>query len=209
MWCRWRSGISCSEVFAVLRLSLILLFASTAAVACPGPDALERGIRFEIAGGESESFRRQGPHILSATYAVEGDPVSRMLLAQGLYMLELIDIEDGAFVPPSRATYTYEVEPGRMPQPMAGATWSATVTVFEGGSVVTERQVFGFGGESQVSFGPCTYRMIPVEIRYPDAEDGTVELVHYLPELGLSYLARSTWDRGEERYDYLGIEALE
>jgi hypothetical protein len=193
----------------MLRLSVVLVLLSSAAEACPGGDALEHGIRFEIAGGETETFRRHGPHVVAATYAIAGGPVSQVLLAQGLYMIEAVDIQDGALVPPSRTTYTFEVEPGRMPRPVAGAVWHTRVTVSEGGDPMVEPQRYSYGAETQVSFGPCTYVMTPVEIRYPQAAEDTVEFIHYLPELGLSYLARTTWERGEERYHYLGIEALE
>ncbi|MDQ2091321.1 hypothetical protein [Marimonas arenosa] len=63
-----------------------------------------------------------------------------------------------------------------------------TAAVLDQGALRSEKQVYDFGVAEQMRIGDCSYTMIPVEIRYDDADDD-VDVLHYLPELGISYFA--------------------
>ena len=98
-----------------------------------------------------------------------------------------------------------------MPRPVPGGEWTANVVIFENGSISTGVQSHRFGDLSEITLGDCRYSMIPVEVQY-DNEDRSVDLLHFLPELGVSYLVGSAYGMDEERktdrYFYVDIEAV-
>jgi len=190
-------------------LHLVLMALPTAILAdCPDKANLATGIRFGIDGGDSETFRTRVPGVIAATYSEAQTPVSRVLLGQGVYLLELIDLENGAPVPGTRTTYSYPSKPADLPVPQSGGNWSVTAAVFDRGELRSETQSYRFGPLTQVSYGACRYDMFTIEITYPDEREITKDLLHYLPALGLSYLAKATYDNTTDTYKYISIETV-
>ncbi|MDA7425944.1 hypothetical protein [Thalassococcus lentus] len=185
-------------------IGLALLAAPSAAIAaCPTANDLSTGIRFEVSGGDAEVFTTFGESSLQSIYFIGDDPVTRVLLARGLYLLEVVDIdESGALDLATRSTYAYAMPPGELPLPKAGSTYSAEYVLTENGQPSSETELYSFGQETGVSFGACEYAAIPIDVRYGN---GDIDELMWLPELGLSYLTRSIYDGGDDRYYYLSI----
>lgn len=188
-------------------LALSLALATQAQSAdCPTADALASGIRFGLSSGETETFRRLENGLVEAKFEAPDAYVSRALLGQGIYLLELVDLVDGQPDPATRATYSYPVDPSELPLPDPAGSWAAKVAVFEGGELETEHQAYSFGTETTAGFEGCSYTMIPIEIVYGSGSDR--DTLHYLPELGLAYLAAATYDGSTDLFSYVSITAL-
>jgi len=196
--------ISFTALTAALQLS-----ATAASAQCPTADNLQTGIRFTLADGETETFRKKGAAIVEAVFEYKDPPASRVLLAQGVYLLELIDLENGMPQPGTRSTYSYPMTAAEMPLPQPGGHWSVTAAVLDMGDLRRDNQVYTFGTMTQATYGACSYDMLPITITYPGDESDPIDLLHYLPGLGLSYLAESTYSGSTDRYDYIAIEALQ
>ncbi|WP_353472840.1 hypothetical protein PVT71_02075 [Salipiger sp. H15] len=191
--------------FAPLAFVLTLLPGLALAAPCPSAADLEKGIRLRGPEGASELFTRQGPAVIRSVYEQDGVAISRTLLGAGVYLLEAIDLEEGEPVPVTRITYGYPVTPAAMPEPKPAGSWAVKVAVKETGSLRSEMLSFRFGPLTEISFGACTYEMMPIIQRY---EDGTIDYLSWLPGLGLSFLSGFSDTEGEERYEYYAIEAV-
>ncbi|MCB1333218.1 MAG: hypothetical protein KDK26_06090 [Roseivivax sp.] len=175
---------------------------------CPTAEDLATGIRFRIEGGDTETFRRhERPGVIEALFQAHDGYASRVLLGQGLYLLELIELENGVLVPASRTTYGFPQAPDAMPVPVPGGGWTVRVGSLTEAGTDSDTQTYSFGPMTEYSFGACTYRMIPVHLRYAsDAE--LMDVLHYLPDLGISFLSESRYTGGSDSYRYYSVEAL-
>jgi hypothetical protein len=77
----------------------------------------------------------------------------------------------------------------------------------------TETLAVSFGAAETLVLGDCTYAAIPVRLDYPDRQRPDFEVMTWLPELGLGYLAAIGHGTGTaadpvDRFDYIAIEAL-
>jgi len=192
-----------------LTLALICL-GHSAMAACPTASDLEAGIRFDIAGGEWEVFTRLPNGIIASEFFLEPGLSSRTLLARGLYMVELIDLENGDFVPGTRSTFAFPVAQDDMPDPQAGGGWNLQVAVTEPEGFFVETQVYEFGAPQKQTYGPCTYDMIPVSFWFAEGEidPELYDVLHYLPELGIAYLAEAKGGEYADVFNYVGISAM-
>lgn len=196
-----------------MRCVALLLFLTSAAPAlavCPRATDLDHGIGFDIAGGEQEEFRRTGDHMIESRYYFDAESGARNLLAQGVYLVEVVDLEHDRPVPATRATYSYPLQPDQMPVPVPGARWDTGVVILSSEGISSETQVYTFGEMTRISFGDCTYDMMPIQIGYRAGSESSeqVDLIHWLPELGISYLAGSVIDGQEDTYDYIAVYRL-
>lgn len=187
----------------------LLVLPAAALADCPTADDLEKGILFHVDGGDREVFRRFSDDVISSVYSYgDGGPESRFLLGRGMYLLETTEVENGVTLAGSKVVYAFEMGVDEMPLPTPEAGWTTDVIVREGTFLDTETQIYSFGPQTQVSFGACTYDMIPVIQSYRPDPDEVVEYVNWLPELGISYLVRASYPDGDDRYVYNRIEAL-
>lgn len=195
----------------MFRFALLVacLAPAAAMAACPTGDDLKTGIRFATSGGDTEEFSRFTEDTVASHYYVGGVLDSRVLLARGLYLSEYLVMKDGQPDLETRSTYVFPMAPGDMPLPAPGGVFSVNITVNDAGALYGETDIYTSGQETQVRFGSCAYRMIPVEFRFEPDETNSVELLHWLPDLGLSYLAKSTSPDGNDTYSYISIEAME
>ena len=182
---------------------------------CPtAADLTTGGIAFDIDQEDTEIFRQKRPGLIESHYHYAGDTNSaaRVLLARGLYVLELVDVNDGAPDPGTRSTYSFPVAPDQLRLPdlsdASGQGWSYTVAVNNIGEFGQEVQHYTPQPAIQKSYGDCTYDVIPVEIRYVDDPAGDRDIVYYLPALGLSYLARTIYSDSDDSFDYHSIRTL-
>lgn len=200
-------------VLALLTLPLPLWAAD-----CPVAADLEaKGIAFGAETGEVEEFRQRRPGLIESRYYLSADrsTYSQVVLAKGLYLLELTEVESGSPTPGTRSTYGFPVAPATLPVPdattPAGTSWTWTLAYNHSGDMGQETHVYTVEPRQQLTFGACSYEVIPVEVRYLPTEGAAedIDTLHYLPALGLSYLARTTYSGGGETYEYKSIRTLE
>lgn len=182
-----------------------LLLPGAALAQCPTADDLAAGIRFTGEQGETEVFTALDDTLVRAAYRSPDGLESDAVLAHGLYLVELISQPGSAAE--NRSLYAYPVLAREMPMPQSGGSWEVDATVTVGEHSATEQQAYSFGVPERVSFGDCTYEVIPVEVTYSTMGD-TVETYHYVPDLGLAYFAAVSSELGDHVYPYISIEAL-
>ncbi|MEM6618313.1 MAG: hypothetical protein AAF761_08990 [Pseudomonadota bacterium] len=178
---------------------------------CPAEEDLEKGIRFDVAGGEYETFQRTGDDIITSRYYFDAQSGLRSLLAKGMYLVETVDFEDGSLLTDTRTTYSYPLKPAEMPDVAAGLTWNTAAVTLGPDGLGQEAQTYSFGDERTIVIGACSFRMIPVTIRYPaqDSGDaGDVDTIHYLLDVGVGYLAAASGPDFNDTYDYIGVSLL-
>lgn len=175
---------------------------------CPVATDLEAGIRFGVDKGDEEVFRSLRPGVVEAIFTHADGGATRSLLGQGIYLLELMDMDGAEPDPSTRMTYAFPQNAEDLPLPVPGSTAQFSLLRNERGNFESEVQSYDFGPKGRATFGACTYDMIPIEIRYSEDDSNTVDLLHYLPELGIAYYAGSTYDGTTDRYIYHRIEAV-
>ncbi|MBY6004209.1 hypothetical protein KUV62_09835 [Salipiger bermudensis] len=191
-----------------LFLPLLALALPTAAPAvCPTARDLDTGILFRTLDGDTELFRRVSDNVVQSVYT-SGSEESRVLLGQGLYVLDNVALVDGEVLPDTQVQFSYPVPVAEMPLPQPEGGWSVDVTVEEAGYSEPEEQTYAFGPMTEIGVGNCTFDMIPVIQTYsPDPYEVT-DYVNWLPELGVSYLVQSSHAHGEDRYRFVSVEAV-
>lgn len=172
---------------------------------CPTGTDLENGIRFHVDDDATETFTRLSKRRVQSDYGGDGY-VSRTILLNGLYLSELVDVEAGRPVSGTRSTYEFPMTPDGLPVPVPGLSFSTTVAVDGPEGREREEQTYAFGRTAMVNFGACAYEMIPVDLTYPGSD--VREVLHYLPDLGIAYVAEYHDDAVHDRYAYHRIEAV-
>lgn len=172
---------------------------------CPTAADLDDGIRFELTNGEAEEFKRHPDGRVASVFYTGGEPVTLLMLYHGLYLSEVIDIENYALVPGSESIYTYSLAPEDLPLPRDGASFTAEATVREGDEVFRESHIHKFGERSITVFGDCAYRSLPVSVEYVPDDNHAIDHLLWLPDLGVSLLVRAVDDDGADRYTYLTV----
>lgn len=184
-------------------LPLALILPGLAAAQCPVAADLEKGIEIETVEGEVESFIRIDPHRVQSLLMYDEGAGTRILLGKGVYLLEVLDEEDGQPVVGTRATYTFPLPVADLPPITPGGGWSTKAAILDADGLSSEVQHYIFGAQARVTIGACSYDMIPIELRYRgEASEGDIDYLHYLPDLGISYLVRSYYGAHSDIYTY-------
>lgn len=194
-----------------MRSVLLLVFSATPVfAACPTIDDMKSGVRFDLASGEYETLRLVNDTLVESIFHFDGGGALRNLLAHGLYLVEVVDLENDTPVPSTRSVYTYPVEPNFMPMPSVGGSWSTGAALLTSNGIEYETQIYKYGDWAETSFGACTYKSMPITIDYVFEGEfsGDRDIINWLPELGFGYLAGSI--EGEDRtdYTYISIQKL-
>lgn len=192
------------RTLAMLATMAALSAAPGAARACPTAADLDRGIRFQVDDTATEVFRRLSGTRVQSDYGGDGF-VSRTILVKGLYLAELVDVEDGAPVPRTRTTYGLP-DASDLSEPVPGESFRVSVRSDGPDGTETEDQIYTFGRAATVNFGACAYDMVPVDLSYVGSD--VREVLHYLPQLGIAYVAEYHDDDVDEHYTYYRIEAV-
>jgi hypothetical protein len=196
--------------FSVLPTAVLSLWvASVAHAACPTAADLDGGIRFDLASEEWEVFIRTGDGLVQADFFYDDGQGSRVLLAKGIYLLQVVDFEPSGLIPDTRQNFSYPLRPSEMPDPVPGGGWSVKAAVLGPEGLTEEVQVYSFGEIVPHTFGACTYDRMEITIEYPAEGEETVsrDFIHWLPELGVSFLAGYEDEQGREMYDYIAVRA--
>lgn len=195
----------------LLRAAIASLAASTASADCPVAADLATGIAARQTDGTVEEFRAFGPGLVEQIARFSDGYTARNLLGQGVYVIELADLEAGEIVPTSRITSAYPVNADEMPVPSPGADWNVKVAMRDSDGFYREQQDHRWGQLTEVTYGPCTYEMIPGTLIYTGDGYSYVEEIHYLPALVLGLLV-SFADGGDvapEVYTYDTLRVME
>lgn len=193
----------------ILALATCLALPAPAALACPTLADLDKGIRFTVDGADTEVYRRVGPSMIEATYTTADGVVTRTLLAQGIYLVELVDIVDGKPDLAARTTYAFPGRAEDLALPSPGGQVAYDIVINNGGDFSPERQTYDFGPGGLINFGACEYEMVEIQIRYSPGDDSLVDILYYLPALQFSYFAGSDTSDGPNRYTYTNMEVVE
>jgi hypothetical protein len=194
-----------------MRIALIVLTLILPAAAwskeCPTDKNLSTGIRLSQGKtGETELFRKLPNGLIEVTFTSEAHQ-GRFLLAHGIYIVKYHDQKDGLPIPRSEVIYEYPLQYNETPLPKPGKVWKTELLVKRVGDLSRERHHYRFGDLETISFGPCDYEFIPVEL-VEASDNKTRDLLHYIPSLGISYVAGYEDESGKDTYSYDKIEAL-
>lgn len=194
-------------------LAAFLLLAAAplaAQAACPTADDVAAGVAFTLGSGETETYRPAGDSVIEVIFDDGLGYQSRTLLGQGLYLLEIVDLEDGAPVPDTRATYAHRFKPADMPPPQPEMVWASQVTA-TGDGFAQELHDHRGGALSTITVGECRFETFRVTVTYDD-EENSVDTLQYLPQLGFALLIGVDSDgedgaRVTDVYSYLDVSA--
>ncbi|MFK7751004.1 MAG: hypothetical protein AB8B51_00500 [Sedimentitalea sp.] len=191
-------------------LTAALCLMANGALACPTAADMTQGVRFTLATDEVETFRLLESGIIQGDFFIDETDVLRTFIARGIYLVETYSLQNGVREAGTRFAYAYPVDVAQLPAPTPGGGWAGTVVQLEGTNLENEAHDYRFGAQTTQSYGACTYQMIPVTVLYPDdVETNQREVLHYLPELGLSYLAEFSDKDYDEVYSYTQIEVIQ
>ena len=193
----------------MLRVTLAaLLLGGMAQAECPTVTDLPTGVQFTIDDGDKETFRELWPGMVESVFEGADGTVYRNLLAKGIYLVEWADIVDGQPDLSTRSIYAFAMSTEDLPEPVPGRFANLGVLVNGVGSLDQEIQMYRFEAQTTIDIGACTYDMIPIELRFAPDSDRRVNILHYLPDLGLAYLAADRSESGSYSYSYTAVEAL-
>jgi hypothetical protein len=188
-----------------MRLAALLLFIpSFGFTECPTGDDLTSGIRIFETNGRVETYTSGPRDTVVKTILDENGDGSENVLAQGIYMVATQDILDGRKQPGTRATYTYSLKSGELPEPVSGLRWTVEVVSFDADGLFAKEHVIQFGETTRLGLGDCIYDMIPIEVTYMKNK----EVLYFLPELGFAPVVSWGLGIGLERFTFTGIEAI-
>ncbi|MBQ2262677.1 MAG: hypothetical protein II336_15065 [Loktanella sp.] len=190
------------------RALIFSVLASPAWAICPVADDLQTGIRLTADDGAVETYVAQTPDIVELTITYDDGYADQSLLAHGVYLLEVTALQDGQPQPGTQTTYVYPVKPEAMPVPAAGDVWRTRAIV---DSVNDDKISAQWDEPIQMTYGTCSYTVLPGEITYAGIGYRQTEGLHYLPELGLAYLTRFETDSRDDvdEYTVISITAVE
>lgn len=175
------------QLFAVVALTIVACPAF-AQQTCPTAADLERGIRISFEDGGTEVYRNGAPGVQEVTGTEPDGAGFRMEIAQGTHLLLWEGTNNGIADPTSLLTYDYNgVAPENLPAPRPGKSFQTPVTATDSSGPRDEPQTQTYGAVSSISIGDCTFDMIEVTIAYATS-DNYVEMLRYLPDLGIGYL---------------------
>ncbi len=187
--------------------ALVALGPVAAAAACPTAADLAKGIRFTLASGETDVYRASGDTRVTGTFTERPFAGSQYVLIQGIYIANVNSFENMLPVPDTSVETEYRSPDRDLPTPEAETIWTVASSSTAGQDKWSEEQTYSAGELSEVTLGDCTYEMIPITVTY-SSNRGYLEQLHYLPELGVSYMVASESPDGRHQSTYVKIEAL-
>ncbi|MEO0930955.1 MAG: hypothetical protein AAFY14_09950 [Pseudomonadota bacterium] len=195
----------------LLRAICACTLASSAFADCPTSADRATGIKATLSDGSVEEYRDLSPGLVEVIARYADGYTARNLLGQGIYVVELSDIEDGQIVPTSRITSAYPMSADAMPIPKPGSEWTVKVAMRDADGFFQEQQSHDWGALTTATYGDCSYDMIPGALNYQGDGYSYAEEIHYLPALGLGLLI--SYDHGDgsppDTYSYVAIDIMD
>lgn len=174
--------------------TFLALGGSAAAECATSADLTGLGIALTYESGGVEIQRHANEVTNTSTWTQEGETDAPVLLARGVYFVK------GAPIESFLSEFEYRPIGGyaALPVPEAGLTRSVETMFWDGYGFSAERWEISIGDETNMTFGACTYRMLPVSIDYYQGEEKISEEIDlYFPDLGVGAFIAVT-DVGEE-----------
>jgi hypothetical protein len=168
-----------------------------AQAACPTAADLDRGIRVTFEDGGTETYRNSSLAVVAVTGRDPDGLGFEMDLARGIHLLYWEGTNNGQ-LEGAPNLYDYGLAPADLPLPVAGKGWSSDVTVTGPDGARAEPQTHRYGPLSSIAIGDCQYDMMELTISYA-TPDNYVEMLRWLPELGIAYLVWNEAD-GMDRF---------
>ncbi|RBW42014.1 hypothetical protein DS901_14845 [Loktanella sp. D2R18] len=156
---------------------------------CPVAADLAAGITFQMGPDVSETYQMLSADQVALTSTYSDGYVSRALLGQGVYLLEFVEIDNGVPALDTRVDYVFSILPDEMPAPEPGGVFLGRMTVSDSAGTYEDKVVARWGALEQRTYGDCTYDMIAGTLASSGDGYPYEEGIHYLPELGIGYLA--------------------
>lgn len=187
-----------------------LLAATPSFADCPTGADLANGIRLVETDGIASIYTAQDGVTVEQIGKYPDGYTFRLMLAHGVHVLQLGDLEGGRLVPSSTTDTTYPGDVADLPVPTAGLEWDIITSITYGdGTTIPETQSQVWGEPFEWTVGACTYTTLRGSIDYI-SEDNTInEEVYFIPDLRISFL-KSYADEFSDRetYSALRIEPL-
>lgn len=175
----------------VRAILLSCLAAAPAWAACPVAADLATGIRLVDQNGVIETYRTLRPHVVELIVDYGDEYSDRVSLARGVYTLDVVEEYNGVPDFGTRSTYAYQVAPEAMPLPTPGGVWRTRARVDD---TYDDKMTASWGDPTTMTYGECTYAVIPGELVYTGEGYSQTEGLHYLPDLGIAYLSTFSTD---------------
>lgn len=189
-----------------LVLCFATLIASPAFAQCPTGADLDRGIVFTSDLGDVETYTQQPNGIVQIDALSDDGIIYRTLLGQGVHVLQLSDLEDGAVLPDSIVSTSYPMAANALPVPKPRDTWTVETMINAYGDIYAETQTQTYGTLTTYKVGDCTYDAVPAKFRYDSDGFTILEDIIYFPTLGLSLLVGyQDTDNPREAYAYVDV----
>lgn len=193
----------------LLRPFLLCCFAAPALAECPEAGDLATGIRATMDDGSFEDYFDLSPGLVEMVGNYDGY-IARNLLGQGVYIIELVDLEDGNAIPDTRTTYSYPDNPAELPIPAPGSRWTVATAGRTVDGLFSENQSHVWGEMTRATYGSCSYDLLVGQFEYKGDGYSFKEEIHYLPALGIGLLAAfEEQGEGTDVFTYVSFEALE
>lgn len=191
----------------------LLALAGPAGAACVTGSHMDRGVEVAFAdGGRATVQRRLDRSVRMDEVRREGAPTVRSLLARGFWEFRSFELDPTGWpLQGSRLETVYPVPPGSLPEPVAGLSWSGSVTpVFEGTALGSDRLEVAAEEGAPLVLGPCTYATLEVSVEVERATGETASLRYlHLPALGVALLVERRAEGGPgERREIAGLSPL-
>lgn len=195
------------QLFAIFAFAVIPA-ALAAQDGCPVAADLDGdGVAFFSADGVEVHTRAPNGVVTIVTDEDEDGIAVKSVLAHGVHVLQLSDLENGQVVPGSVWRFAFPMPVADLPAPTPGGGWSVGTTSMIDGVSETEVITYTWGTPEAYGIGPCTYEAIPVRASYDGDSYDHVEDSVYFPALGTALLIRYGDDDGTETYTFTDIKA--
>lgn len=145
---------------------------------CADAGDLITGIVMRYASGGVDTFRRdvRDPAVVGLEAEFGGARIGLARKAQGYIDLSVLGPNGESVV------YDYGILPAEMPKPVSGTEWEVVATITTPQGAATERQTYHFGEEGSLTIRDCTWRILPVTMRFADHQ----EAFYWFPDIGIS-----------------------
>lgn len=183
----------------------LFLMASGAFAGCPTNEDLTGGIEFRVGKKEREVFHLLDNGLVHSKFYQENGEWYRFHLIHGVYPVEFAHTSNGKIDTQTRTTYVYRAKRDKLPL-RPNSKWKGKVKTLSRGGNAAENHKYIFGKETKITYGKCSYSMIPFKFIVNDLDDEAY-VMHYLPELGISYVAISDVS-DPVKHNYHSIRAL-
>jgi len=179
-----------------------------AQASCPVAADLDRsGIVFSF-DGDFEIHTRASSGVIEILSSKDADGIAaKTILAHGVHVLQLADIQNGAVLPNSVWRFAFPVPVADLPVPVPGSGWTARTTSMVDGVSETEMITHTWGTAQPYEIGGCTYDAIPVRVSFDgESYDHEEDLMYFL-DLGTAVLIRYSDSEGADLTTYSDIRA--